>query len=178
MIYSVPVIDFPFLYLFFYDQFKMTALSSQALIATATAAMKGKEKLEARLLSLCMNAGVSDALMDKMGESGLVSVALLVNIVSSKDALQAMFKAPPFELNAGDFSTMLELGKITSVYVAATTTSEVQVKADAERVLQNLPPTINPLDVDTARKIFLKQYPKTDLSRAQEPSEPYFERKI
>lgn len=156
----------------------MAAQSSQALIVAATAAMYGKEKLEARFLSLCMKAGVSDALMEKMGESGLVSVLLLVNTATSKDALQAMFKAPPFDLNSGGFLTMLELGKITSVYVAAMTTSEVQAKADAERVLQNLPPTINPLDMDTARKRFLKQYPKVDLSRAHEPSKPYFERKM
>ena len=131
----------------------MAAQSSQALIVAATAAMFGKEKLEARLLSLCMNAGVSDALMDKMGESGLVSVARFVNIVTSKEKLQAMFMQAPFDLSGADFLTKSELGKITSVYVAAMTTSECQVKADAERVLQNLPPTTNTLDMDSQENL-------------------------
>ena len=32
--------------------------------------------------------------------------------------------------------------------------------------------------MDTAKKIYAKQYPKVDLSKAQEPSKPYFERNI
>ena len=59
--------------LFFDEPFIVHEMSgsSQQLIAIAAQAARGKDKLEARLLSLCMNAGVSNALMDKMGDSGL-----------------------------------------------------------------------------------------------------------
>ena len=166
--------------LFFDEPFIVHEMSGSSLqlIAMAAQAATGKDKLEARLLSLCMNAGVSNDMMDKMGTNGLTTVSLLTNICLTKEACVEMFKAPPFDLSGTDFGTKMEIGKLVSVYVASSTNAEVQLKADAERILLNLPPQINPLDMDTAKKIFHTQFPKVVLSMSQEPSKPFFERKI
>ena len=126
----------------------------------ASVAVLGKDKLEARFLSICMTAGLPEELMNKMGDNGLVSVALIANTFTSKEDCRDSFKDPPFDLNGTDLPTKLLLGKITSVYVAAGENSSVQVKADAERVLNNLPPQIPSQSVESLIKLFEANYKK------------------
>ena len=68
------------------------------IVAQASDAATGKDKLEARLLSLCMNAGIPDTLLNLMGDNGPTSVSLVSNTFTDKDDLRDTFKAAPFDL--------------------------------------------------------------------------------
>ena len=124
------------------------AASLPAIVAT------GKDKMEPCLISLCMNAGVDEPMMDVLGDSGVTSVSLLKNSFIDKDDFRATLKKAPFDLSADDFPTKLKIGKLTSVYESACSSNEVQIKADAERIFQNLPPTITTQEILQAQKIF------------------------
>ena len=101
--------------------------------------LSGKDLLEPRLATLCMNAGVDEAIMDIMGKEGLNTCALIKGIVSHSDEFRDMMKEAPFGLNGTDFATKLKIGKITTVYESCLITTDVANKADAERILQNRP---------------------------------------
>lgn len=138
----------------------------------------GKDKLDARLQSMCMNAGVSENRMNLMGDNGLNTVALMAHTFTDKSDLRDTFQKAPFDLSGTDLPTKLIIGKAASVYVAALENDTVQVKTDAERVLQNLPPQIPPQSLEVLRKLFDKTFKKIPLDKAKTPSKPYFERKF
>ena len=112
-------------------------------MALAPITATGKDKLEPHLAALCMNAGVPEATMDILGDSGLTTLSLMKNtLVDKNDWRDALTKAP-FNMTGTDFATRLESGKLVGVYEAACSSNEVEVKANAERIRQNLPPDVN-----------------------------------
>ena len=97
---------------------------------------------EPRLVSLCMNAGVPEEMMDVLGNAGVTSVALLKNSIVDAQDWRDTLKQAPLNLNGTDFATRLEIGKLVSVYEACTATNDVELKANAERIRQNLLPEV------------------------------------
>ena len=104
-----------------------------------------------------------------MGDSGITTVCLLKNTFKDKDDRRDTLTKAPFDLSAGDFPTKLKIGKLTSVYESACSSNEVQVKADAERIFQNLPPTVTTQEILQAQKIFESKY-DLELTKAMIPS--------
>ena len=82
-------------------------------------------------------------MMDKLGNSGLTSIALVKNTLVDKEDWRKTLQGEPFNLSGTDFATKLEIGKLLSVYEACCASNEVEAKANAERIRQNLPPEIN-----------------------------------
>ena len=74
-----------------------------------TITASGRDKLEARLQALCHNSGVSESLMDIMGDNSLTTVNLLKNTFADKSERTAL-KDAPFDLSGSDFATKLQIG--------------------------------------------------------------------
>ena len=125
-----------------------------------------------------MNAGVSETILNLMGDNDLNTVSLFYHTFSDKDDLRDTFKQVPFNLSGTDLPTKLALGKVISVWSACGENENVQLKADAERVLQHLPPQIPPLALDASKDLFDQAYPKMKLDKAKTPSKPFFEKGI
>ena len=89
-------------------------------------------------------SGVDDlkVVSSNVGTAGITSVALLKNTFTDKDDWRNTLTQAPFGLSGTDFATKLKIGKLISVYESASSSNEVQIKADAERIFQNLPPTV------------------------------------
>lgn len=144
--------------------------------SSTTPALSGMDKLEPRLLSLMMNGGVDEDIMDKFGDNGLTTCALFKNIVPEADDSRAMLRGPAFDLSAVDFPTKVKIGKVVTVWEAVQSTVAVAAKADAERIRQHLPPEVLMEEVDLAIKIF--EGTVTKLTRGNMPSKGLYERMI
>ena len=130
----------------------------------APPATSGKDLLEARLLAMCMHSNVPEAMMNILGESGMTTVALMKNTIIDKDDWRDSLKKEPFNLSDADFAGKLKIGQMVSVYEAACATSDVEVKADAERLRQGLAPEIPMQEILQARKLFQeKEFEITDV---------------
>ena len=93
----------------------------------------GRDKLEVRLPALCHNNGVTETLMDTMGDNGLTTVNLLKNTFADESEWRTALKDAPFDLSGTDFATKLQIGKLVVVYEACVATAEV------EALLRDLP---------------------------------------
>ena len=136
----------------------------------------GRDKLEARLQALCHNNQVAEAIMDLMGDNDLLTTSLLKNTFSDKEEWRDALKQAPFSLSGTDFATQLQVGRLVGVYEACCASSEVEVKATAGRIRQNLPPEINVQEILQSQKIFEKA--NFELTRVMLPSKGYFERMV
>ena len=123
-----------------------------------------------------MRSGVSDNDMDSLGDTGMVSIALMRNTLKDKDEFRDALQHAPFSLTATDWPTRLRIGSLVSAYEAAGAISDVQVKVDAERTHNALPPEVQLQEIINARAIFDKT--KFELTDAMVPSKGYYERMI
>ena len=125
-------------------------------------------------MALCMSNDVDPAILDLMGDNGLVTCGLLKHVVEDDAELMVMLKAPPFDLSAADFATKRKIGAVCAVYEQCQVSIDIQVKADAERLHRNLPPEITEENYEQAIKLFEHQfYP---LEKVKTPSKAFFER--
>ena len=120
--------------------------------------LTGKDKLDPRLMSLCMSNDVDPVILDLMGENGLVTCALLKHVVEDDAELRAMLNSDPFNLNAADFATKRKIGAVCAVYEQCQVSIDIQVKADAERLHHNLPPEITEENYEQAITTFEQQF--------------------
>ena len=151
------------------------AFQSSAIVASAPASV-GKQKLEPRLLALIGQHGVSDKISDAMGDNGLTSCGLFKHVCTTADDVTELMKNPPFDLTGTDFATKLEIGKVRAVWEASTVNNDVEVKHNAERLRQNLPPEVSIQDLEAVVKLFKAAH--GDLERHKCPSKGFFERMI
>ena len=128
------------------------------LAPAAPAPTSAKDKLEARLLALCMKSGVTSEDMDNLADTGAVSIALLKNTVKDKDEFRNALSGPPFNLSGTDWATRLRIGALVTTFESASAISDVQVKIDAERTLNSLPPEVHVQEIISARAIFDKAH--------------------
>ena len=122
-----------------------------ALIAPV---LTGKDKLDPRLMALCMSNGVDPTILDVMGDNGITTCALLKHVVQDDAELRQMLKAAPFDLDGVDFATKRKIGAVCAVYEQCQVSIDIQVKADAERLHHNLPPEITEENYEQAIKLF------------------------
>ena len=87
-----------------------------AAVALTPPIRTGKDKLYPRLMALCMSNDVDPAILDLMGDSGLVTCALLKHVAQDDAELRVMLKALPFNLSAADFATKRNIGAVSAVY--------------------------------------------------------------
>ena len=162
----------------YFSQDKFDNLISDTMASSSLPVLvaSGKDKMDPRLLALCCNQNVSDAMMDKLGDNGLTSATMLKNTFKDKDDWRDSLTKPPFDLSGTDFATKLEIGRLVGVFEACCATNEVEVKANAERIRQNLPPEINIQEILQSQKIFEAAH--FELTKAMLPSKGYFERMV
>ena len=79
-----------------------------------------------------------------------------------------MLKAEPFNLSGTDFGTKQKIGALCAVYEQCQVVVDIAIKADEERIRQNLPPEISDEHYEQAIKLFVAQY--GDLERHMTPS--------
>ena len=127
-------------------------------MALTAPVLSGKDKLDPRLMGLCMSNGVDPFILDVMGDNGLTTCALLTHVVEDGAELREMLKAPPFDLSTWDFPTKRKIGAVCAVYEQCQVSIDIQVKADAERLHHNLPPEITEENYEQAIKLFENQF--------------------
>ena len=101
-----------------------------------------------------MCSEVDPAILDLMGDNGLVTCALLKHVVRNDAELKAMLKAAPFDLSATDFATKRKIGAVCAVYAQCQVSIDIQVTADAEQLHHNLSPEITEENYEQAIKLF------------------------
>ena len=136
-----------------------------AAMVLAPPVRTGKDKLDPRLMSLCMSNDVDPDILDLMGDNGLVTCSLLKHVVEDDAELRAMLKAAPFDLSAADFATKRKIGAVCAVYEQCQVSIDIQVKADSERLHHNLPPEITEENYEQASKLFEHQFYPLEKSR-------------
>ena len=137
-------------------------------------ALSGKDLLEPRLATLCMNAGVDEDTMNKMGTAGMQTCAIIKGMATSLLDFREMLKEEPFVLDGKDIPTRIKVGKITAVYEACLVNQEVATKAEAERILANRPPEVPTEELEAAIALF--EVKKFSLAKAMKPSKGFYER--
>ena len=100
----------------YFEYYLYVYLFMMAAAALALAARAGKDKLEPRSLLLCMTNGVDPAVLDTMGDNGLVTCALFKHVVEDDAELRAMLKADPFNLSGADVASNRKIGAVCAVY--------------------------------------------------------------
>ena len=111
-------------------------------------ALSGKDLLEPRLATLCINAGLDEDTMNKMGTAGMKTCAIVKGMATSLLDFREMLKEEPFVLDGKDIPTRIKVGQFTAVYEACLVNYEVATKAEAERVLANRPPEVPAEELD------------------------------
>ena len=163
----------------FFDMFGNTAASSGGgsggMLAPAAAA--GKGKLEARLLALLMNAGVDDALLDKIGDSGMNTVALYANMASDEDRFRLVIAMDEIGVKGDTFNGQLNQSKLIGIWRTLRTSAEVENTAAANRAQLSLPPVILQKDVKALVKIFEASQGGFEVEKHECPSKDYFAKK-
>ena len=166
-------------YFVYFAQYKFTEHDKiMAASSLPTLSATGRDKLEPRLLALCHNNAVEEKLMDVMGAADLTTVTLMKNSFRDKEDWRNCLTQPPFDLSGTDFGTKLQIGRLVGVFEACCASNEVEVKANAERIRQNLPPEINVQEILNSQKIFEKSAGGFELSKIMLPSKGFFERMV
>ena len=138
------------------------------------AAPYGKEKIEARLLAILSNCEVDDAIIDKFGENGITKLTIFSYIAETRDKLSELLDKAPFDLNNGTLADSLKKAAVLAAWDAAKGLRECEVKKQSERIAANLPPELKEGELETAVKLFEKNF--YELSVYTTPSKAFFER--
>ena len=76
------------------------------------ATLTGKDKIEPRLLSLLNAKGVAEAVLNRMGDAGLVNLDVFACIGTDKAAFLHAMSQDPIKVTATDFAGTLEQAKM------------------------------------------------------------------
>ena len=153
----------------------MTTVSiASALTATAT---RGRDKLEPRLLGLMESQGVSPEHMDKLGDAGVTTLAVINCVAVDRQSFIDFIEKAPLEIKNTTVVETISQAKVIAVYEAAKMSWQVELKAASERQVNALPPQLLEMDLDGCVKIFnAAEY--EELTDDVIPSKAYLERKI
>ena len=121
------------------------------------------------------NGGAEKATMDALGTAGASSVAIFHSLADDKPS----FRALAFRITGLDPTSIhdqCEIAKVVACWASSEVSSIIEAKAIAERAVRGLPPPILEGEFSDFVKSFAKREYK--LTKAQTPSEAYFERKL
>ena len=153
------------------------AAPTQAAAAAAPPASTGKDKLEARLLALLMNAGVKEATLNTLGEKEVYTVTLYANLASTAEKFRSILEGAELDIKGDTLAGNLEQSRLISVWKSLQTTIEVEDKHAAERLALKLPPQIHQKDIIVMKKLFEKSPEGFEVAKCLCPSKSYFQRK-
>ena len=151
-------------------------MAALALVGTG-----GKDKIDSALFSLFVNAGVSDAQLDMFGDFGVTSIPMFTHLSKDAESLRPFLKAaigldhehidPLIAVKA-----QLDQAKILSVFTAARTSNEVDVKRSAERLASREPPDVTFQELEQLKRAY--EATKWKISDACCPSKTFYEYKL
>ena len=151
-------------------------MAALALVGTG-----GKDKIDSALFSLFVNAGVSDAQLDMFGDFGVTSIPMFTHLSKDAESLRPFLKAaigldhehidPLIAVKA-----QLDQAKILSVFTAARTSNEVDVKRSAERLASREPPDVTFQELEQLKRAY--EATKWKISDACCPSKTFYENKL
>ena len=139
----------------------------------AAVQLAGKELMEPRLLALLQNNGIKDDIMDTLGNNEVVALNVFACLATSKEAFRELLERPPLSLKGDNMPGVVQQAKLIAAWEAANTTKEVEMKHTSERLVQNMPPQLDPGDLENAVKIFQKT--EHELTKFTTPSKALFE---
>ena len=146
-------------------------------LASTIVPTSGRAKLEGKFLSMLEDAGVSEEICNKLGESGCNSSMLFGGITEDeKEMILYLQGACNLDVTqrADDF---LPRARLLIVWKACKARQEFEVKHSAQRAVENLPPQATDQDFGLAKEA-LEKIDKMDLLDYETPSKPYWERKM
>ena len=145
--------------------------------ATPTAATNGLEKLDPRFLALLQQNEVSTENMAKLGNAGCKSMALFGHVGRDEARLEAYLKSV-LNLDAqARAEDIIPVAQLVIVWTACRKRAEVETEAQAQRVVNHLPPVLTAEDHSAAREALEKKL-KRPVPDHRVPSENYFQRKV
>ena len=104
----------------------------------------------------------------------MTTCSLLKHMCPTADSVTEMLREDPFKLTGTDFATKMKIGKMRAVWEASQVTNDVEVRHNAERLRQNLPPETTLAELEAVAKLFAKTH--WELERVKCPSKGFFER--
>ena len=135
----------------------------------------GADLLEPRLFAMLSNAGTAKSTMDSLGNNGLSSVAVFHSLADDKPSFRALaFRLTG--LDPSDMANQCEVAKVVACWASSEISSVVEAKATAERAVLGLAPPILEGELSDFCESFATREHK--ITKAQTPSEAYFERKL
>ena len=135
----------------------------------------GADKLEPRLFAMLSNAGCKKSTMDALGNAEATSVSIFHALADDKASFRSLvFRIT--ELDSTVIANSCEVAKVVACWASSEIACVVEAKAVAERAVRGLPPPI----LEGEYSDFVEQFGKREyvLTKAQVPSEAYFERKL
>ena len=154
----------------------MNAAANAAALALVGSG--GKDKIDSALFSLFVNAGVPDDQLDKFGDFGVTNIPMFAHIAKDAEALRPFLKAA-FGLDHEHADPLvavraqLDQARILSVFTAARTTNEVDVKRSAERLASREPPDVTFQELEQLKRAY--EATKWKISDACCPSKTFYE---
>ena len=135
----------------------------------------GADRLEPRLFAMLSNAGCLKSTMDSLGNAGATSVSVFHALADDR----ASFRSLVFEITELDSTVIAnscEVAKVVSCWASSEIACVIEAKSVAERAVRGLPPPI----LEGEFSDFVESFAKREyrLTKAQVPSEAYFERKL
>ena len=151
------------------------------IIIMAAPVKTPKDEMETRLLALFQNAGVPNDQLDRLADLGVKSVALFTNIVDTKAELRPfLMKALGLNHNDADpltaIAAQMAQARIISVYAAAKSTDEVEIKRSAERAASHEAPVVELQELMQQKQAYESR--KRALPLVRTPSKAYYERRV
>ena len=151
--------------------------STAQLVTTASpTSATGISKLDPRFLSLLQQNDVSEENMGKLGTAGCKTMALFGHIGKDEASLGEYLKAVLNLDSSARPQDFIPIAQLVIVWTACRKRTEVETEAQAQRVVNHLPPQLTAEDHSAARDA-LEIKLKRPVPDHKVPSENYFQRK-
>ena len=151
-----------------------------AITSQAPTPSSGIGALEPRFISILTSAGVPEAKMEEIGIKGFKTANVFGNVATTRERMEAFLKSVLGVDPAARADDYLLLSQLITAWDACKARTEVELKHNAERALQQLAPQIAPADYELAIQAFERSegYEPGKYPRHWIPSQPCWERLV
>ena len=111
----------------------MSALATTSMASTVAIAARGRDKIEPRLLGLMEIQGVAAEHMDKLGDAGVTTLAIMNCVAVDRQSFVEFIEKAPLEIKNTTVMETISQAKVIAVYEAAKMSWQVELKAASER---------------------------------------------
>ena len=94
-------------------------------------------------LPFFMGAGGPHDIIDKLGSTGVKSLALFASLGGNEEGFRTFLERPGMDIKASDLLTSVQQATIVAAWRAANTMSHIKVETSVKRSMANLPPEVS-----------------------------------